>query len=398
MILYFDNFITNKTLGTVYHGLDRIRKTKSVYKFQSRSRICLYTLISYSELNFKYCIFKIKTGPKNFHVIKKHLRKYFNNFSIQNDRSDTEIKFKKILQKVKKLKDNWIFVVNNLDHPFISSNPISLKKTFNLAKKYEKKFKFVSIMMSHQVEYFNSYQKNFVRPNIVKFPYQKIFENNDHIVLKLNKNHSAHTLSIQIMNLKMFSHLVSSTDFKGNKIFRTDNMNGKILKNHIMIVPKEKMCDHFDGYSHLKHYGAYLPLSKYPPLFIPPKFFKKKIKLFFGYDKIYKDAVNINPSKKNYSFNDNKFGTDLKISLIDLPYFWRKRIKFIKIKKKSNIQQLNFDAQILKLKNLSPYPKKFFISIKVFQFFYEFRPNFYNNFPKTYKIVKKLYYLTKNFF
>jgi hypothetical protein len=398
MILYFDNCITNKNLGTVYHGLDRIRKTKSVYKFKNRFLVCLYSLISYSKLNFKFCIFKIKTSKNNFYEIKKLLRKHFSNYTIHNDQSDTEIKFNKVLQKIKKIKDNWIFVVNNLDHPFISSNPATLKKSLFLAKKFEKKFKFVSIMMSHQVEYLNSYKKELVRPNVVKFPYKKIFENKDNVVLKMQKNHQAHTLSIQIMNLQMFSNLIQSTDFKGNKIFRTDSMNGKELKNHIIIVPKEKLCDHFDGYSHLKHYGAYLPLRKYPPLFIPPNFFKKKIKIYFGYDKVYKNAVNINPSKKNYSFDDNIFGTDLKISLADLPYFWRERIEVIKIKKKANFELLNLYAQKLKSENLQPYPKKNFICIKIFLFFFEFKKNFYKNFPKIFKVAKKLYHLLKKIF
>lgn len=44
MILFFDNFITNKTLGTHYEDLDAIRKTNTIYKKTQKKYLRLFTL------------------------------------------------------------------------------------------------------------------------------------------------------------------------------------------------------------------------------------------------------------------------------------------------------------------------------------------------------------------
>lgn len=64
MILYFDNLLTNQTLGTHYHGLDEVRKSNTVYKEKLKKIICSYSLYSYSKLKLDFSLINIKTENK----------------------------------------------------------------------------------------------------------------------------------------------------------------------------------------------------------------------------------------------------------------------------------------------------------------------------------------------
>ena len=286
MIFYFDNFLTNKTLGTHYTRLDEIRKTNTSYKHIQKKYVCAYSLYSYSKLNFDFSLINLKTENKaDFSFIKDICKKNFKKkILINNFRSDSDETFKYSLKKIKKfMKNEWIFMMGNIDHPLITNDLNNVYNAIKFANSFKKKSKYISIMLSHQVEYLNICDENLVLPNLLKFPYKKIHECKSYIVLKLNKGHTAHTLSTQIMNYNMLSNLIDSTNFNKKYTFRTDEMNSKQLKNHIMIVPKNKICDHYDGYSHLKKWGCYLPYKKYPPLFVPQKFFTKKFNIYYGF-------------------------------------------------------------------------------------------------------------------
>ena len=73
-----------------------------------------------------------------------------------------------------------------------------------------------------------------------------------------------------------------------------------------------------------------------PSLSIPNGFFESKIKIRYGYNDYKEGWVNINPKSNNhYAFNKN--GVDYKITLEDLPLFWKDRI--IEIDKNKNINE-----------------------------------------------------------
>lgn len=69
MILFFDNFVTNKTLNTHYEGLDAIRKTNTIYKKNSKKNICAYSLYSYSKIKFKFSLINLKTEKKKILIL-----------------------------------------------------------------------------------------------------------------------------------------------------------------------------------------------------------------------------------------------------------------------------------------------------------------------------------------
>ena len=55
--------------------------------------------------------------------------------------------------------------------------------------------------------------------------------------------------------------------------------------------------------------------------------------------------MNINPKAKKYSFRDQKYGTDLKILLSDIPLFWKDRIRKLEINKNINLIEMEKAAR-----------------------------------------------------
>jgi hypothetical protein len=51
MILFFDNFLANKTLSTHYKDLDAIKKTNTIYKKNSKKIFVLIHCIAIQKLN-----------------------------------------------------------------------------------------------------------------------------------------------------------------------------------------------------------------------------------------------------------------------------------------------------------------------------------------------------------
>ena len=79
-----------------------------------------------------------------------------------------------------------------------------------------------------------------------------------------------------------------------------------------------------------------IPNTICPSLDIPRGFFESKIKIRYGYNDYKEGWVNINPKNPNYYASD-KTGTDYKITLEDIPLFWKDRI--IEIDENPNIDE-----------------------------------------------------------
>jgi hypothetical protein len=77
-----------------------------------------------------------------------------------------------------------------------------------------------------------------------------------------------------------------------------------------------------------------------PPLFIPIGFWDNQIRIAYGYPEYREGWVNINPSAKQFSFRDQKYGTDLKIGLQDIPLAWWHRMTEIDVNRNANLDEL----------------------------------------------------------
>jgi hypothetical protein len=109
----------------------------------------------------------------------------------------------------------------------------------------------------------------------------------------------------------------------GNQvIFRTDALYhiGYQLMGP-QYTPTRELVRHYDGYSHVNPNA--MP-GVAPPLFIPPGFFTKTMKIRIGYPNRLDDWTNFNPNLD--LFANNSTGADYRWVEEDIPLFWRDRI------------------------------------------------------------------------
>lgn len=345
MILYFDNYITNTPLiKDFYKELDKIRDSCNAYSTRDKFEITLYTLASYASYPWSKAIIvyslEDKSRNKEFETeVKKLFPK--GNLILMEGRSDTQKKYQEKAKIINSIKDDWIFYAGNNDHPFICSDFKVLDHCLKKADALSNKHKFVSILYSHFSEGYNMFRKGTAIHDLY---YNRGKLLNEDAFSLTGIFEEGWNTAIQIVNKPLFNHWLFSKKL-GDKIYRRiEEMAPEVpTKNQILIVPKEKICEHFDGYSHYSNRGYSMSSNIVPPLFIPSGFFKNDIKIRYGYDDYKEDWVNINPSKDKYSFEDQKNGTDLKITLSQLPLFWKERISKIDINKKANLSSLKED-------------------------------------------------------
>jgi hypothetical protein len=354
MILYFDNLITDIPLFPgVYSELDKIRNSNSNYKFQDRFKVTLYALMSYAEIEWSQVIVKYQLDPENKKqkkIFEKFVKKLWPKAQIIYGRSDNLSKFRETAKLINSSKDEWIFYAGNNDHPIMASNYKLLEKCLKKAKELRKKYKYVSIKYSHFPETLGM-ARNGTTIHDIGFPNSNIMEENeDLIVASFPREYFS---ADQILSKSLFNHWLFSKDFPSKinlaTIKRIDYVypffEKNKRKNNVVILPKKEICAHFDGYSQSKGTGYLVQASLRPPLFIPRGFFERDIKIAYGYDKPREGWVNINPLKEKYSFEDPENGTDLKITLKEIPLFWKERIAKIDINPKEDLKNLEHAAK-----------------------------------------------------
>lgn len=380
MILYFDNRISDAQLMPqgFYSELDNIRDSDSNYKFQDRLAVTMYCLASHANIKWKDVIIKYEIVPKDKKkekIFEKFVRELWPKAKIIYGQSVKINQYKKISKIINKSKDNWIFYAANNDHPFMSADLDILNKCLKKAEELSKKYELVSVVYSHFPE-----PLHMARPGTtlhdIGFPTSRILEENKNTIIAYFPK--GYTTSMQIANKNLFNHWIDIPVPESAPIWKLENVYNYFPKrkrpSQILVLPKKELFAHFDGYSHNKGTGYLVPSSLVPPLFIPPGFFEKKIKIAYGYNKLREGWVNINPLKKKYSFDDPKNGTDLKISIKDIPLFWKKRIQKIDINPKANLKELEAAAQERKRKIENAYYRRTWWNFPFYEIYvYQFR-------------------------
>ncbi len=114
---------------------------------------------------------------------------------------------------------------------------------------------------------------------------------------------------------------VGKTDlnFIRNKLLNIPTPKQKI------ITPYRELSRHYDGY-----FFHGITNDQVPSIEIPEGFFENNIKIRYGYDDRKEGWVNINP-KSEYYYASNKLGADYKLTLKEIPLFWKHRISEIDI-------------------------------------------------------------------
>lgn len=336
MILYFDSYITDIPFNK--HFVDsnkKIREACQAYTMPSKLDIAKYTLASYALYPWTNVLIRYEIDDQNQYAeFDSYIKQLFPQAIIMHERSDSQEDFKKSLDIISSFNDEWIFYSGNNDHPITSADISHLHKILQDAQKYTDEYPFISIPYSHLSEYVNLPKKGNPSYLVIGLDSEIISDNDLYtVVLKKEGEYS----SVQILNKNLFTHWLTSKDLTGERIIRTEDVRIHVAtSNQLMLIPKKEICAHFDGYSHTHRGINEITPSQVPPLFIPNRFFDSNIKIAYGYEDYREGWTNINPIAKKYSFEDSTFGTDLKITLEDIPLFWKNRIKEIDINKKLN--------------------------------------------------------------
>lgn len=357
MILYFDSLIIDSPLQRkgYYQGLEAIRNSDSNYRDQSRLKISMYTLASYAVLKWDGVLIKYECADGNqYEIFEEFARNLFPTAIILRKRSDSQERFRESLEILNSMPGDWVFVAGNNDHPIISPTLDYVYDYLAVGETLATENEFVSISYSHLIEF-----KSVVNPQYTIAWYNglnwsRLVDTEDYLVAK-GKVAAVH--AIQIMHKRMLSRLITGKNYGDQLIRRTDDMDGRLIRNHILVIPKRIMGDHYDGYAHQRKIGHFLPYKVHPPLFIPPGFFESEIRIAYGFSETRIGWVNMNPSAKLYSFQDATRGTDLKWSVDRLPAFWRSRTKEIDVNHNIDLRVLQSQSVAAFERTNYPWPK-----------------------------------------
>jgi hypothetical protein len=341
MILLYNVYLTD-TPGNSNVFLDR-----GLLPIYSKLDIAKYSLCSLaSAYEWTKVIINIELDPNIFSEeeissLPKFINDTFKNIEVLF--SPIRVKYQKDWKNIyKEIDSDFILLLCNHDHIFLDSNNNCLKNIIVEAKKQHSKY--VTIAMSHWPE------------NIrwAKSGYIQLDANNP---TKYNKNYKINNYglsyegisldSLNIISKELYYEWFFIGDWPNIELVRIDGVAqkypdliqikdcvGKTIPEQLIIIPYKEQMRHFDGYMHQR-----IDNNTCPSLNIPDGFFESKIKIRYGYDD-YKDGwVNINPKKDNYRAYSLD-GTDDKITLEDIPLFWKDRVSEIDINQKINDEEM----------------------------------------------------------
>ena len=322
MILYIDTFVTNQPLSRWHDNNSpwgRLRATESAYRQRNKLEVFKYTLTSYSYYKWDnvYIRYELE-DPSAYEETNKFILNLFPDAVVENERSTCQRDFLKAYRTLNHLGGDWYFYSPNNDHPFNTSDLSIMDTCLEKAKSFVGQYNNrISVFYSHFDEFVHlPYPGNWFSNmyNSVQQP-REIIDDTDDCVSMLSTY--GDNTGIQIIHKDLFKFWFMSRDLSSHRIIRPECLrNHFFTTNQLSVMPKREICAHYDGQPSLQP-------ETHPPLFVPEGFFKKDVKIRYGFDKYAQGWVNIHPDKEKYSFQDNINGTDLKKNLDELPFFWK---------------------------------------------------------------------------
>ncbi|SVB64054.1 uncharacterized protein METZ01_LOCUS216908, partial [marine metagenome] len=212
--------------------------------------------------------------------------------------------------------------------PWIGRGADYVDELISLASNYESEFKYISIKYTHFSEALSICSKNSPINLLYGRDIVSIEENSKAKVILRKKGDNT---GAQIVNKNLLNYWFSSKKYPNSRVIRSEDIRYLYLtSNQLVVIPKEEICAHFDGFPHTLGTNHEIADYQIPPLLIPKGFFTGDIKIRYGYNDYREGWVNVNPINKKYIFED-KNGVDLKTELDKLPSFWNNRISELDI-------------------------------------------------------------------
>ena len=329
MILYFDNYITNIPFGIPRRLKDNYRSRSPIYAMPSRFDIAKYSLASYAVYPWSHVLIKYQIDDEQENQeFYNYAKKLFPNAMVIQNRSASQAEYKKSIELLDTMNDDWIFYVPNSDHPLLLSSTADvdyINTLLKTAEKYKQQTPYLEVAYSMFSEY-----NNYTKGGSLYNKDAKVLEENDSCIVALIPGGDLN--SVVMLNKAMFKQVFTSVDVGNKRVIRMEDLVNDIkVSKSVLVLPKRQLAAHFDGYEHMLG-GLYeIRPDQIPSLFIPPGFFEGKIRIAYGYSDYRPGWVNINPAAKDYSYDDLQHGTDMKIGLEDVPLFWKERIAQIDV-------------------------------------------------------------------
>ena len=340
MVLYFDSYITDIPLNVKFQsGNNNVRGSCSNYEMPSKVDIAKYSLASYAQYNWDHVLIKYEVDDENdYKLLDEYILDLFPSAIIFHKRSDSFKSFQESLKIINSFKCNWIFYTSNNDQPWIGRGSDYVDELISLASNYESEFQYISITCTHFSETLSLGTKNSPMNLLYGRDIVNIEENSKAKVILRKQGDNTST---QIVNKNLLNYWFSSKNYPDKRIIRSEDIRYLYLTiNQLVVIPKQEICAHFDGFPHTKGTNHEIADYQIPPLLIPKGFFTGEIKVRYGYNDYREGWVNVNPTNKKYIFED-KNGVDLKTELDNLPSFWHNKISEL---------DTNIDIDPIKLK------------------------------------------------
>lgn len=314
MLLFINIFLTNHR----FYGYNRGNLPAS-----DRYDIFRYTLASYAAINkWSKCIFYIQLDHDFIHR-KEELTEYIHELfgdvpiSLYWHRNVYTREWRQAAEEVKAHDDNLMWLTCNDDHPFIDYNLDMINEVTDYLKDEAEPLS--TCYYSHW-------------PEIIRVAAREQQERKGNFVTFHWNVHD----SIQIVRKEVFMSYWFDYDFGDKSVARTDVIHDYTDPKMMVkcYAPTREIGRHFDGYSHV---GNLINVA--PPLTIPPGFFEKNIKILYCSPERREGWTHFNPLASDFYAFD-KFGTDYKWMIEDVPFFWKDRISDTETGKKVAYDQL----------------------------------------------------------
>ncbi len=342
MILVFNVYLTSKPryAGMAYQSevdryVARVRGADSVFRTQSKVDICRYSLASLATIPWTDAIVNIELDdaytPDEQARVLDEARALLPNATVSGRRVSTRRGWIELWEAIRaKHPDGWVYFCPNHDHVYMASDPSILGQYVDFARQVREVTKNVTrVCVSHQLENLLALREGSPIRNMFLLGGEIVAERPDFVVARraFYAWDSYYVAHVDDLLAYFFGSLQEGYCPRGEDCYPYPFPN----VGNLALIPKRRLCDHYDGYPHvfahqvfLKRYG-YRFIDRIPPLFIPPGFFERDVKLRYGHAERRPGWVQVSPTRSPASFLSPD-GADLCCEYHQIPHFWLDRI------------------------------------------------------------------------